>query len=160
MLLYLNTLKCMWLAITHHSTRGPPLSYSQKRMDRSYLCPVDPLHSLMEVSRWSGSLHQAVPGNKCFQEHEAEWQLKAEKEGQHVTNVLSVCFFLRFFPPPDTCLAHKNRETCPCKWREERIYGPQCWDLSVSPDCGRLNTKNYKYSIEGQVFVIFSKIHL
>ena len=36
-------------------------------------------------------------------------------------------------PPPDTCLAHENGETSPCKRGEKRIHRPQCGDLTVSP---------------------------
>lgn len=43
---------------------------------------------------------------------------------QHVTNV-TVVF------SPDTCLAHKNRETRPSERGEKGIHGPQCGDLTV-----------------------------
>lgn len=38
-----------------------------------------------------------------------------------------------FSPPPDTRLAHKNRETSPRQRGKEGIHGPKCGDLTIPP---------------------------
>ena len=91
-----------------------------------------------------------------LKEHEAEKALKGGVKGCIKGTACywcCSCFCFPPKPPPDTCLAHENGETCPCQRGEKRIHRPQCGDLTVSPQT-TVNTNYFWHFVKCLVLQI------